>query len=702
MDNDKINRLLSFRQWSHELRNPQILRANMLAGLAVALVLIPQALAYAQLAGLPPVYGLYAAFIPTLIAALCGSSRQLITGPVIIVSIMTATTLQPYAFAGTPEYIGLALALALLVGIYQLTLGFTRLEFLTNFLSKPVVLGFSNAAAVIIIASQLDEFFGVAILQTEPHYISVWTSLGAIFGHVHWQTVFMGILALTTLIVLKRVSPTAPGLLIAVILTSLLSWTTGFHQERTLPLTVIHSTDAQIAIDTYLKNNQQLVKLSRDIQNTTLNEQKNYLLAQKNALNIETNKAWQHIKSLRFYPVKTSLLLANDIPENALLGSGEWRIKHITREKQMIVYSGGQVVGSISQSLPSMTLPDMEWSALFELLVAALAISLLSFRETTEITKKISARNRQKIDNNQEIIGQGLANIIGSFFQSFPTSGSSSRSNANIEAGATNGAAAITSSLIVGLFLLWFTPLLYHLPQATLAAIIMVAAIRLVDIESILRHWKIHKHDSITAIVTFSATLIFLPQLDKGLLLGLVFSLGFYLYRSMQPRIVEIGRHPDGSLRDIQVYNLPTCDKIHVLRFDGSLYFVNVTLFATAVIEKLAQHPDMKILIIDGQGVNQIDSSGEESLHELSEQLREEGVQIYFSAFKKQIIDTLQKSHFIQVIGPEHFFYTTEDALKYAWTKIECRNAQCCVLNEKTRENTDSPDIEATSTRSIT
>mgnify|MGYP003961243999 CR=1 FL=1 len=369
----------------------------------------------------------------------------------------------------------------------------------------------------------------------------------------------------------------------------------------------------------------------------------------------------------------------------------------------MTVYFGGLIVGNIPQSLPSMQLPDMEWSVLFELMVAALAISLFSFRETSEITKKVSSRNRQPIDNGQEIIGQGLGNIIGSLFQSFPTAGSSSRSNINIDAGATNGAAAIATSLIVGLFLLWFTPLLYHLPQATLAAIVMIAAVQLVNIEPIVRHWKIHRHDSITAIITFSATLIFLPQLDKGLLLGLVFSLGFYLYRSMKPRIVEMGRHPDGSLRDIQVYKLPMCDKIHVLRFDGSLYFANVTLFAASVIEKLSQHPDMKVLIIDGQGVNQMDSSGQESLNELSEQLREEGVQIYFSAFKKQIIDTLQQSHFIQIIGPEHFFYTTEDALKYAWTKVECRDAQCCVLQEKksSQEDEEQSETEASPTRSL-
>lgn len=565
-------RLFPALHWLGELRDRQALRADVIAGITVALVLIPQSMAYAQLAGLPTYYGLYAAFLPPMMAALFGSSRQLATGPVAMVSLLTAAALQPIATQGGDAYIAYAILLALMVGVFQLALGMLRLGVLVNFISHPVVMGFTNAAAIIIATSQLGKIFGVSVEKAELHYETVWNTLVVAATDTHWPTLGMAVLAFTIMIVLKRVNPKLPGVLIAVVVTTLISWGIGFE-------------------------------------------------------------------------------------------------------------AGGKVVAKIPEGLPSFRLPHIDLETVLQLSGSAVAIALIGFMEAIAIAKAMAARTRQRLDVNQELVGQGLANITGSFFQSYAVSGSFSRSAVNIGAGAITGFSSVMTGLVVVVTLMWLTPLLYYLPLATLAAVIMMAVIGLVNIKALMHVWQVQRQDGAVALVTFVLTLALAPHLDQAIVIGVILSLVLYLYQTMKPRVAILSRHDDGSLRDAEVYSLETCPNISVIRFDGSLYFANTSYFEDRVLERLAQKPELKYVIVDGQGINEIDATGEEMLASLVERLEKSGVVIVFARLKKQVMDLLRKSGFLDRFGRDRFFGRTEMALDHAWKALGDDHEVDCPLN---------------------
>jgi SulP family sulfate permease len=563
---------LPFMAWIGDLKKPGVMRADIIAGITVALVLVPQSMAYAQLAGLPAYYGLYASFLPGMIAALFGSSRQLATGPVAVVSLMTASALEPIAGANQELYIAYAIMLALMVGIFQMALGLLRLGILVNFLSHPVVVGFTNAAAIIIGTSQLGKLFGVSVEKAEHTYETVFNTLVEAARSTHTETLLMAILALAIMIVLKRFLPKVPNVLTAVAITTVISWWFGFEEM------------------------------------------------------------------------------------------------------------GGKVVGAIPAGLPPLAVPTIDFQVMTQLLSVAVVISIIGFMEAISIAKAMATRTRQRLDANQELVGQGLGNIVSSFSGGYAVSGSFSRSAVNISAGAITGFSAVITGVVVGITLIALTPLLYHLPQATLAAVIIMAVINLVKIDPIRHAWKVQRHDAVVAVITFILTLAWAPHLEQGIKIGVILSLALFLYRTMSPRVAVLSRDPDGTLRDAEVRKLQTCRNISLIRFDGPLYFANTGYFEDKVLERVALKPDLKFVIIDAEGINEIDATGEEMLFNLVDRLKEAGIELIIARAKKQLWDTFERTDLMDRLGRDHVFALRTQAFNYAWDRLGDNHAETCPL----------------------
>ena len=579
-----LKRLFPFKDWISDLRNPKILRADIVAGLTVALVLVPQSMAYAQLAGLPPYYGLYASFLPVAIASIFGSSRQLATGPVAVVSLLTAAALEPIASNDPTGYVAYAIMLAFLVGIFQLSLGLLRMGVLVDFLSHPVVTGFTNAAAIIIATSQLSKLFGVNVALAEHHYETIMNVLAESLVNTHSPTLLMGILAIFLILLTRKISAKYPAVLISVVITTVISWYIQF----------------------------------------------------------ETNY-------------------------------------------------GGKVIGVVPDGLPTIQMPQIDLDQLINLGTVAIAISLIGFMEAISIAKAMATQTKQRLDADQELIGQGLSNIVSSFFQGYPVSGSFSRSAVNISAGAVTGFASVVTGLVVGITLLFLTPLLYHLPQATLAAVIITAVINLIKFKPIKYAWRVQKHDAIISIITFFVTLLLAPELELGIIVGIVLSLGSYCYRSMRPRIICLSKNNQGVFRNSDANNIPKCCSISVMRFDGPLIFTNAGHFENEVIERVATKPELRYFIIDAIAINEIDATGQEMLHSLSSRLYEQNINLFFARVHKPITKIFSDTGYSKGQWKNNFHRTIDDAIEYAWSDLGCTNvsppfckSEVCPMNRNT------------------
>ncbi len=703
----RLDRFLPFLSWLGELREGRVARADLIAGVTVALVLVPQSMAYAQLAGLPAYYGLYAAFLPPMVAALFGSSRQLATGPVAVVSLLTAAALEPIAASGSTGYVGYAIALSLLVGLFQLALGLLRLGVVVNFLSHPVIVGFTNAAAIIIATSQLDKIFGVRAEKGVRHYETVWNTIAAAAQHIHWPTFFIAVGAFAVMIALRRLGPRLPNVLIAVALTTFLSWFIGFERLETITLAQIESAAVQEVVDDRVRLKHEIPTLDRDIAAAEVRRRDSIakhgwndsrtLLAQhhldslklKRERRIKTARAdLEEVKKIRFEYVPTQgdragkFHLLGHAPEGAVTDGRTWRIRSIDdNDTTLVMNGGGNVVGTVPSGLPSLTLPKLDFGVMLQLLSATVTISLIGFMEAISIAKAMATKTRQRLDANQELIGQGVGNIIGSLTQSYPTSGSFSRSAVNIGAGAVTGFSSVITGIVVVVTLLWLTPLLYHLPQATLAAVIMMAVVGLINVSAVKHAWQANRQDGVVAIVSFALTLAFAPHLDTGILVGAGLALMLYLYRTMQPRVALLARHADGTLRDAETFGLRTCENISMVRFDGSLYFANTSYFEDKIQERVATKPDLRFVIVVGDGINQVDATGEEMLAHLTERLHAAGIEVLFTGLKKQVMDVFVRTGLYERLGTGAFFRTEEQALDYAWKKLGNGHEADCPLN---------------------
>ena len=671
-----------------------ILRSDLIAGITGALVLVPKAMAYAQLSGLPLYFGLYTAFIPAIVGALWGSSRQLATGPVAIVSLMTAAAVTPLAIPYTDEYVGFALLLTLLVGCIQLSLGVIKLGNIVNFVSHPVILGFMNAAAIIIGLSQLDLLLGIPKGRSDFFLKDIWDML-AYLPQTHLPTVAMACFGLILMLTLKKVQALAKAsVLIAVIVTTALSYFVGYDQKSSAPPSAIHTSTASDLVNRYDTVHQQILTYSADLTNLSsqlrqaeklhearmaaeLSYKIDLLTLEIEALKVENSKLLHGVHLLHFVWGKTddkkepSLYQVGHVPKGVETDGHEWHIKKI-EHGEMVLIGGGDVVGKIPSGLPSFRLPTLSLDAIMQLLTAALVISLVAFMESISMAKAMASKEKQRIDPNQELIGQGLANIGGSLFQAYPACGSFTGSAINLQAGAKTGFAMVFNGTFVAATLLFLTPCLYHLPKAVLAVIIVLAVIGLITPQALKHTWKASRPDGIVALVTFVVTLIAAPHLDKGIMIGTVLSLGLYLYHTMAPRVAILGRHEDGTLRDIQVNpHLVTSTQFTAIRFDGSLYFANVAHFEDAVLAAVAGHKEAKYLLVVGDAINYIDSSGEELLHRLVVQLRESGVNPVFSGMKKQILDVMLSTGLFKVIGTHNIFATEDQAIASIMQRLE-------------------------------
>ena len=682
-----LQRILPFLSWFPY--SGATLRADFIAGLTVALVLVPQSMAYAQLAGLPPYYGLYAAFLPVAVAALWGSSKQLGTGPVAVASLLTASALTPLAAPGSEAFVTLAIMLALLVGLIQLTLGVFKLGVVVNFLSHPVIVGFTNAAAIIIALSQVNKLIGVPMGRSESFVSDIW-GVAKLVGDTHLPTLAMGGVAIAIMWTLRKKAPRLPGVLIAVALTTVVSWQTGFERTATATLEQIAEPEAQALLTEFVRTemrireiNEQLAARNGELKAlqksvgdvahaaATLRYEIELAKLQLKDREEENRRRNRAVRSFVFElvpgaaGVPARFYAQGKLPPGAQAEGHHWRIVKAASGSFSLT-GGGEVVGRIPEGLPSISLPKFSWDLIGSLLTAAIVISLVGFMEAISIAKAIAAKTRDKIDPNQELIGQGLANLVGSVAQAFPVSGSFSRSAVNIDAGAKTGMSSVITAAFVLLTLLFLTPLLYHLPQAVLAAVIIMAVIGLVNFGAIRHAWQANRHDGIAAAVTFLATLLFAPHLDRGIVIGAGLAIGLYLYRTMTPRVAILGRHADGTLRDARVHQLPPSRLITAVRFDGRLYFANVACFEDAILEAVAGNPDAPYLLIVGDGINELDASGEEVVRHLVQRLRAGGTTVLFSGLKKQVIDVMRATGLFDYVGQPSIFATADQAIAAA------------------------------------
>ena len=728
-------RLFPFLEWFRGFTR-ETARADAVAGLTVALVLIPQSMAYAQLAGLPPYYGLYAAFLPPMVASLFGSSRQLATGPVAMVSLMTAATLAPLATAGSEQYVAYAILLALLVGAFQFALGVLRLGLIVNFISHPVVNGFTNAAALIIATSQLSKIFRVYVTSAEHHYETVYRVVAAAVAQVHWPTVGMAALAFAIMYGLRRLNPKVPYVLVAVVVTTTLSWATGFKHDRVVEIERVHSTAARQAVDQFnaavshkagldrlqkIKptNTEDLQRLEPSLLGTCVDCHRRHqtgpqllegvsqekmgllhmrMLVQNRGLYeahlVTASSSIQEqrsaLRQLQFRAVRRDdgqldFYEPGAVPEGRAASSGNWILsvggKPIDA-RAILMMGGGAVVGEIPPGLPTLRLPYLDFGVLGHLFLMSMIISLLGFVEAISIAKAMAVRTHQRLDPNQELIGQGLGNMLGCLAQSYPVSGSFSRSAVNLQAGARTGLSNVVCSIIVCFVLLFFTPALYHLPQPVLAAVIMMAVVGLLDVKGFLHAWRAKRFDGLILLITFVSTLVFAPHLEWGIGIGVALSVGRYLHQTMQPPVVDLSLHKDGSLRDAKRHGLRRCRHVAAVRFDGPLNFTNVSYLEDKVMERVADLPDLKHVLIVAHGVNDIDASGEEILDKLVRRLRTSGYEVSFSGLKDEVLDVLHRTGLYATIGEQNVFPTQAAAIQriHARTHRNTTEDRCPLL----------------------
>ena len=595
-----ITKLFPFLLWIKDLSKPKTIKADIIAGVTVGFVIVPQSMAYAQLAGLGPQYGLYASFLPVLIGAIMGSSRQLSTGPVAVVSLLTAAALGEIV-TDPSSYAVYAALLALIVGLFQFSLGILRLGFVINFLSHPVVTGFTNAAAIIIGASQLPKVFGIRVINSNDT-----------------------------------------------------DWVSGCQ-----PLSLIERIEnaGSSGLHTICNADQSYETIARLLEAALFYTHLPTLaMALMGVLGI--------VVLQRFFPRMPAILTVAVVS---------------TAASFLIDYEamGGAIVNSIDiDGLFSFKIPSFDFNAMGTLFIYAITISLIGFMEAISVAKSMAATTKQRLDVNQELIGQGLSNIASSFFQGYAVSGSFSRSAVNLTAGAVTGFSSVVTAIIVGLTILWLTPLLYHLPQATLAAIILMSVVNLVHFSPLRHAWKVEKHDGWVGLLTFIMTLIFAPHLENGIAFGIIMSLGLFLYRTMEPNFTELSVQK-GSIIASRFIDDTTevSNAVKIAKWSGSLYFANAAYFETKLLELISKNEELKYIIVDVASIVQVDASGEQVLRNLVESCSDSGVEILF-ARTDRLEAELYRSGFKKRFGENRFFDLRADALKHVWQELEANEQE--------------------------
>lgn len=532
------------------------LRTEVLAGITVAALLVPQGIAYALLAGLPPVMGLYASILPMIIYALTGSGRQTSTGPVTVDSLMLVLGLSTIATAGTATYIALAVLLTAMIGVSQLVMGGLRLGFLVNFLSYPVLAGFTSGIAIITVFGQLHHILGVEQHQFPFLYESV-IDVASRAGQANPATLAIGLSCILLLLGFTRLSPKAPGPLTMVVVCTASSFVFRLDQH------------------------------------------------------------------------------------------------------------GVAVLGEVPRGLPQLSVPQFEWAQIEQLLPLALTMALVGFAQTVSVGKSLGNKYGYDIDANRELTALGLANISASVSQGYAVSGSLGRSALNATAGARTPIAAIVTALCILLIALFLTPLFTYLPNVALAAILVVSSLRLIDTREIRYLFNVKVTEGLLLVFTFVVTLVF--GVMPGLLLGIVASILLFITLNTRPYTAILGRLPNTNIfRNVEHFpEAQTIPGLVILRIDASLYFANVVFLKERLHQICRRYEgELQALILDASAVNDLDSSADTALHQLSAEFKKRGITFYIAGVKAPVREVMRRSGLYSALGGDHFFFTIDAAVR--------------------------------------
>jgi len=568
MNTDLAAKFLPAADWLINYKGRD-LSGDLSAGVITAVLLVPQAMAYSALAGLPPEVGLYASILPPILYALFGSSRVLAVGPVAVASLMVASALGMLQAPGSPEYYASALILALLVGVFLILLGVARMGFVANFISHPVMSGFISAAAIVIAISQLKHLFGLEV----PRGLRVDQALGQLLTDLESTNLAALLIGLSSLMLLH-------------------------------------------AMRRYLESMVKSFGLSGNITSAVGKAGPMFLVI-----------------------VMTAMAALFKLDETA----------------------GLHVVGSIPSGLPPLTLPLLDIEIWRDIAPSAALIAFVSFVESVAIAQFLASKRREKLDVNQELVGLGLANVGAAFTGGSPVCGGFSRSVVNFSAGANTQLAALFTAALIALSVLFFTPLFYYLPQAVLAAIIIVAVLGLVDFSALQSNWHYSKSDALSWLATFA--MVFAGGVEAGILTGIALSILLLVWRSSRPHIAIVGRVGDSEhFRNVERHHVQTCPHVLALRLDESLFFANAKFLENYLLAEVAERPAVTDIVLICSAVNTIDGSALESLDHLIDDLRSVGVTFHLAELKGPVMDRLEKTNFMRHLQPGKVFLSTHQA----------------------------------------
>ena len=532
------------------------LKGDIIAGITVSIILIPQGIAYALIAGLPPIYGLYCALVPQIIYAIFGSSRQVAIGPVAMDSLIVATGVSTLALVGSESYIEIAILLALMVGAIQFILGIFSLGFIVNFLSRPVITGFTSAVALTIGLNQFRNLLGVDFIQSDLIQELI-VDISTRFMEFDGQTTIIGLASVLIIVALKRINKKIPNALIVVVF---------------------------------------------------------------------------GVVTLKFFGVH---------------------------------FENVSIVKDIPSGLPSFGVPSYDWDQVRELFPIALTLVMVGYLETISIGKSLeSQQDEYRVRPNQELIALGLSNMAGSLFKAYPIASSFSRSAINQESGGKTGISAFVSVIMVGLTLLFLTPLFYYLPKTVLAAIIIVAVFGLINFKEAIYLWKANNLDFWLLLATFVSTLVL--GIEYGIFVGVALSLIILIFRTSRPYVTELGKVPDSDFyrNKNRFEEVIIEDEILVFRFDAQLFYANSNYFRDNLDEMVEKKGDkLKIIVFDAESINRVDSTGIEMLKERIRYYKKKEIIFYFAAVKGPVRDSLFRSGVLDIIDINHFFMRPNDAV---------------------------------------
>lgn len=550
-----LQKIIPALEWLQDYKREN-LKGDLAAGLVVAIMLVPQGMAYAMLGGLPPVVGLYASTFPLIAYALFGSSHQLAVGPVAMMSLLVFAGVSSFAEPGSEKYVSLVLLLSLMVGVIQLCMGLLRAGFIVNFISHAVISGFTSAAAIIILLSQLHHLFGIKAAWGGHSAIHLLEKVIHGVGEIHPITLGIGLGSLLVLMIFKRKLPNFPAPIVVVVLSTLAVSLFGLDRH------------------------------------------------------------------------------------------------------------GVSIVGHVPKGLPPLSWPGWGLDSLRDLIPAALTILFVGFMESISIAEMIAAKEKYKIESNQELIGLGLANMVGSFFSAYPVTGGFSRTAVNYQAGAKTGLASMVTAAIILLTLLFFTSLFHYLPHAVLAAIIIVAVAGLIDIKGVKHIFHLKRIDGYTMILTLMVTLIF--GSEKGILIGVAFSLLVFIWRSSHPHTAELGYlEKENVFRNLKRFpEAKTYPEALILRVDASLYFANMAFLEDFLRKRIVEKPEVKWIIMDLSGVNDIDAVAIDRLSEIMDNYRGQGIQFIWANMKGPVRDLVSRAGWGERYGKHMEYPSIYHALK--------------------------------------